>query len=63
MNLSMKTSGDFMYLIDTYAWIEYFIGSKKGEQVKQIIENKKHFDIIPGVEKATVTPAELKNKM
>ena len=38
----MKTSGDVVYLIDTYAWIEYFIGSKKGEQVKQIIENKKN---------------------
>jgi predicted nucleic acid-binding protein len=38
----MKTSGDVVYLIDTYAWIEYFIGSKKGEQVKQIIEDKKN---------------------
>jgi predicted nucleic acid-binding protein len=39
-NLSTKTSGDFVYLIDTYAWVEYFIGSKKGEQVKKIIEDE-----------------------
>jgi len=25
--------------------------------------NKKHFDIIPGVEKVAITPAELKMKM
>lgn len=27
------------YIIDTYAWIEYFTGSKKGVVVKNIIEN------------------------
>jgi len=26
------------YLIDSYAWIEYFIGSEAGEKVKPIIE-------------------------
>ncbi len=26
------------YLIDSYAWIEYFMGSKAGEKVKPIIE-------------------------
>lgn len=28
------------YLLDSYAWIEYFIGSKKGLVVKKIIDNK-----------------------
>lgn len=28
-----------------------------------LTENKKHFDIIPGVEKAAITPAGLKKKM
>ncbi len=28
-----------------------------------LTENKKHFDIIPGVEKAAITPAELKKKI
>lgn len=28
------------YVIDAYGWIEYFISSKKGEKVKEIIENK-----------------------
>jgi predicted nucleic acid-binding protein len=27
------------YVIDSYAWIEYFMGSKKGEAAKAIIEN------------------------
>jgi hypothetical protein len=28
-----------------------------------ITENTKHFDIIPGVKKVTITPDELKKKM
>ncbi len=28
-----------------------------------LTQNKRHFDIIPGVEKAAITPAELKKKM
>ena len=27
------------YILDTYAWIEYFIGSKKGAIVRNILEN------------------------
>ena len=46
-NLSTKTSGDFVYLIDTYAWVEYFIGSKKGEQVKKIIEDENNVIFTP----------------
>ena len=29
-----------IYIIDTYALIEYFIGSKKGRKVKEIISSK-----------------------
>lgn len=28
------------YVIDSWAWVEYLIGSNSGEKVKQIIENK-----------------------
>ncbi|MEM2971472.1 MAG: PIN domain-containing protein [Candidatus Bathyarchaeia archaeon] len=28
------------YVIDAYAWIEYLIGSKAGEKVKQILEGE-----------------------
>ena len=30
-----------IFVIDTFAWIEYFIGSKKGETVKTFIEGNK----------------------
>mgnify|MGYP001563981711 CR=1 FL=1 len=30
------------YIFDTYAWIEYFLGSKKGIIVKNILENSKN---------------------
>ena len=31
----------FDCVFDSYAWIEYFRGSKKGEKVKKFVENKK----------------------
>jgi|SRR3989344_6488064 len=31
----------FDYVLDTFAWIEYFQASKKGEIVKNLIENNK----------------------
>ena len=31
-----------VYLFDTYAWIEYLLGSKKGTIVKKIIDNPKN---------------------
>ncbi len=46
-NLSTKTFGDIVYLMDTYAWIEYFIGSKRGEEVKKIIEDENNLIITP----------------
>ena len=32
---------NFEYVLDTFAWVEYFQASKKGEIVKNIIENNK----------------------
>jgi predicted nucleic acid-binding protein len=29
------------YVFDTYAWIEYFLGSEKGKTVKELVENPK----------------------
>ncbi len=26
-------------LIDSFAWIEYFMGTKKGEEVKEVVES------------------------
>lgn len=37
---STRTSGEFMYIFDTYAWVEYFIGSEKGAVVDRIIEEQ-----------------------
>lgn len=31
----------FDYVFDTFAWIEYFQASKKGEVVKELLENNK----------------------
>ena len=36
-----------MYLIDTYAWVEYFIGSDKGKVVKKVIEEEKNVIATP----------------
>lgn len=33
-------SGNTEYLLDTYAWIEYFIGSKEGELVNNLIDHQ-----------------------
>lgn len=30
------------YIIDAYAWVEYFIESEKGERVKEIIESQQN---------------------
>ncbi len=30
------------YLLDSYAWIEYFAGTKKGEIVRKVIEDKEN---------------------
>lgn len=43
----MKISGDFVYILDTYAWVEYFIGSDKGEVVRKLLENDNNIIITP----------------
>lgn len=43
------------YIIDTYAWIEYFKGSVRGKKAKPIIENS--ISITP-----TIVLAEIKKK-
>ncbi len=35
------------YVIDTYAWVEYFIGSGKGQKVKKIIHDKGNEIVTP----------------
>ena len=32
----------FFYILDTYAWIEYLIGSKKGEIVRRLFQNQEN---------------------
>jgi len=43
------------YLLDTYAWIEYFIGSNEGKIVKTLIESEK-------IHTSIITIAELSDK-
>ena len=35
------------YIVDTYAWVDYFIGSKKGSIVREIIDDDKNLLITP----------------
>ena len=43
------------YLLDTYAWVEYFIGSDEGKIVKELIESEKIYTSI-------ISIAELSDK-
>lgn len=36
-----------LYIIDTYEWVEYFIGSDRGKQVKKIVEDVDNTIITP----------------
>lgn len=31
---------NFEYLLDSYAWVEYYLGSEKGVKIKDIVETK-----------------------
>lgn len=46
---------DYDYVIDSYAWVEYFMGSKEGNIAKDYIENK-------NCATASITIAELNEK-
>lgn len=45
---------DNKYVIDSSAWIEYFLGSSPGEKVRKIVDNKKNVVITPNVVYAEV---------
>lgn len=45
------------YIIDAYAWIEYFDGSKRGVKVKDIVESKKN-----KIYTCAITVAEITSK-
>ncbi len=37
------------YIIDSYAWLEYFMGTTTGEKVKEIIDASKHEKLTPTI--------------
>ncbi len=37
------------YVIDSYAWIEYFMGTEKGERAKAIIDSREHEKLTPSI--------------
>ena len=48
-------------LIDSYAWIEFFLGTEKGEKVKEILEKGVNYTSIVSI--AEITEWSLKNKL
>lgn len=38
----MDRSGRMLYILDSYAWVEYFTGTEKGRKVKALFENPKN---------------------
>ena len=55
MRNSKKITMNDKFVIDTFAWVEYFLGTKKGEKVKRFIESNNA--ITP-----TIVIAELSSK-
>jgi len=56
MQISRKDiSGEGFYVIDSFAWVEYFGGTEKGEKAKQYVESGNA--VTP-----TIVIAELSNK-
>lgn len=49
------TSESIEYLFDTYAWVEYFIGSDEGEVVKNLLESER-------IHTSVISVAELSDK-
>ena len=49
------------YVIDSYAWIEYFMGTKAGEQVKTIVEQTEE-KITPTIALAEIYAKTLKTE-
>ncbi|MBS3057068.1 MAG: type II toxin-antitoxin system VapC family toxin [Candidatus Diapherotrites archaeon] len=48
-----------MIVFDTYAWIEYFAGSKKGVKVKEIVESTEQI-VTPAIVLAEIKSSYLK---
>ncbi|MHA1729886.1 MAG: type II toxin-antitoxin system VapC family toxin [Promethearchaeota archaeon] len=48
-------SGNINYLFDTYAWVEYFLGTEKGEKVKFLLEENE-------ISTSIISIAELSDK-
>ena len=51
------------FVIDAYAWIEYFNGTKQGEKVKNIIENPKNKIFTNAVTVAELASSYRRNKL
>jgi predicted nucleic acid-binding protein len=37
------------YVIDSYAWIEYFMGTERGKKAKAIIDSREHEKLTPSI--------------
>jgi len=37
------------YIIDSYAWLEYFMGTSAGERVREIIDSTVHEKVTPSI--------------
>lgn len=37
------------YIIDSYAWLEYFMGTAAGEKVREMIESSEHEKLTPTI--------------
>lgn len=37
-----KSSGSMIHIIDSYAWVEYFIGSSKGEALRKLFADERN---------------------
>lgn len=48
LNESIETE-NFKMLLDSYSWIEFFLGSEKGKKVEQIIEENECFTSIVSI--------------
>jgi len=51
-----------LYIVDSYAWVEYFIGSDKGEVLKEILKDPGNRLITPECCIAELAGWALKNK-
>lgn len=48
------------YVIDSYAWLEYFMGTKSGERVKSVIDSTEDENFTPSICVAEVYAKALK---